>query len=186
MGTERSAQSYDEGYASNPRYKVDADHAPWSQLWYWVLGKTGEELVVDLGCGPGHLAELLKRRNHPAHLYLGIDFSKVALEQARARAPGYRFVQGTLPGAIKTHVEKLHRPTAVFTEVLEHFTQDLEALKLLRPNTRVLATVPMRDSSGHVRHFRNMASVCERYAKVLNFRSVERIESAYAFEGFIR
>lgn len=186
MGTERSAKSYDAGYADNPRYKVDADHAPWSQLWYWALHKTGEEQVVDLGCGPGHLAELFKRRGHPAHLYLGIDFSKVALAHARKRAPGYRFVQGTLPGAVKQYVKPLQRPTAIFIEVLEHFHKDLEALKMLRPGTRVLATVPMHDSSGHVRFFRNMASVCECYAKVMNFRSVERIENAYAFEGFMR
>lgn len=184
MGIERSAASYDEGYATNPKYKLDADHSPWAQLWYWVAARTNtEELIVDLGCGPGHLAELLQRREHPPHLYVGIDFSKVALAQARARAPGYRFIQGILPGAVKKHVPHMHQPTAVFTEVLEHFAKDLEALKFLSSGTRVLATVPRKDSSGHVRHFVQMQQVCARYEKVLDLKVVERLGSAYAFEG---
>ncbi len=73
VGTERNAEYYDKGYSANPKYKLDGDEAPWSQLWHWVLGRTGEEMIVDFGCGSGHLAWLLQRREHPAHLYLGVD-----------------------------------------------------------------------------------------------------------------
>lgn len=185
MGKERSAASYDIGYRKNPRYKQDADHAPWAQLWYWVLDRTGQEMIIDFGCGPGHLAELLKRRDHPAHLYLGVDFSTVALEQARQRVPGYRFVTGNLPAATK-RVARMQGEgpiTVVFTEVLEHFLKDKAALTHLPSGTRVLASVPRKDSSGHVRHFTRLHHVCSRYEGLLDMRSVERIGGAYVFEG---
>ncbi|HEY5657765.1 MAG TPA: class I SAM-dependent methyltransferase [Myxococcota bacterium] len=182
MGSELDAAHYDKGYRTNPMYQLDADHAPWSMLWYWVIGRaSGDETIADFGCGSGHLAELLHRRGHPPHRYMGVDFSEVALRQARERAPGYRFVKGTLPGAVKK-IATLDA-TAVFCEVLEHITKDLGALKMLRSGTRVLATVPSKDSRGHVRHFVTMNSVCKRYETVLHLRSVERIGGAYAFEG---
>ncbi len=182
MGTERSAASYNQGYRTNELLKLDGDHAPHSQLWYWILGRTGQEPILDLGCGSGHLASLLQRRDHPPHLYLGIDFSKEALLQARKRVPGYRFICDTLPSAAK-RAQVFHGATTVFTEVLEHFTKDKAALAFLPSGTRVLATVPRNDSSGHVRHFKKMTQVCARYEKLLEFRSIERVNKAYVFEA---
>lgn len=183
MGTERSAESYDEGYRVNPRYKKDADHAPWSQIWYWALCHTSQEMIVELGCGAGHFASLLQRRKHPASHYLGIDFSVVALQQARERAPGYRFVEGTLPRVAKL-VARLYSPaspTVVIIEVLEHIVKDGATLRHLPSGTRVLGSVPRKDSAGHVRHFRDMHEVCARYKKILDFESIERLGGVYVF-----
>ncbi len=48
--------------------------------------------VVDLGCGPGNVTTLLKRR-WPGAEVLGIDGSAAMLDKARAEAPGCRFEQ---------------------------------------------------------------------------------------------
>lgn len=185
MGKERSAAFYNRGYRKNARYKLDADHAPWSQLWYWVLGRTSDEMIVDLGCGAGHLAELLQRRDHPTHRYMGLDFSEEALKQARKRAPGYRFICGTLPRDVR-QVVKYKGATVVLTEVLEHIKKDQALLKALRVGTRVLGTVPQKDSASHVRFFQRMREVVIRYEGLLELRSIEEIGNAYAFEGVRR
>jgi SAM-dependent methyltransferase len=49
--------------------------------------------VVDLGCGSGILAELLVRRGFEV---LGVDVSQEMLAIASRRAPGARFVRGSL------------------------------------------------------------------------------------------
>lgn len=182
VGQERSAGSYDDGYRENPNYRLDPDHAPWSQLWYWILGRIGEELILDLGCGAGHLAELLQRRSHPPHLYLGVDFSEQALIQARQRAPGYRFILDELPFAS----ERAHRmsyPVVVFSEVLEHIEEDRTSINKLPDGTRILATVPTFDSSGHVRHFLTMGSVCNRYEPLVEFISIGQVGRVFVWEG---
>jgi trans-aconitate 2-methyltransferase len=48
--------------------------------------------VVDLGCGPGHVTTILKRR-WPGADTLGIDGSAAMLDKARAEAPDCRFEQ---------------------------------------------------------------------------------------------
>ena len=48
--------------------------------------------VVDLGCGPGNVSTILKRR-WPASDVLGIDSSSTMLNKARASAPECRFAE---------------------------------------------------------------------------------------------
>ena len=180
MGTERNAAYYDQGYRTNPKYKLDPDKAPWSNLWHWIADRAGDDMLIDFGCGPGHLAAILNQHKHLPHLYLGVDFSKEALRQARARVPGYNFIHGTLPEAVD---RASPGATAIFCEVLEHFKADREALARLPEGTRVLATVPREDSATHVRHFTRMNVVSSRYESLLDFKSIERIDNAYGFEG---
>lgn len=49
--------------------------------------------VVDLGCGPGNVTTILKRRFPQAEV-LGVDGSDAMLAKARAAAPDCRFVAG--------------------------------------------------------------------------------------------
>jgi tRNA (uracil-5-)-methyltransferase TRM9 len=49
---------------------------------------TGDETILDLGCGNGELARTLARRGHRA-LYLGLDFSLSLLREAEALPDGF-------------------------------------------------------------------------------------------------
>jgi trans-aconitate 2-methyltransferase len=49
--------------------------------------------VVDLGCGPGNVTAILRRRFPQASL-LGVDGSPAMLEKARLAVPGARFIEG--------------------------------------------------------------------------------------------
>jgi len=71
-----------------------------ARLWkflqqHWCL-RSGS--VLDFGCGPGRLAQGLSSRGLQ---YIGCDFSPVALETARRRCAGLKFISSTassIPG----------------------------------------------------------------------------------------
>lgn len=182
MGSEQGPAFYDAVYRHNETYRVAAPENPWAHLHYWALGRLGGEMVIDLGCGVGHLAELLAQRGHDPGRYLGIDFSGEAIEQARARVPGFRFVQGDILTSART-LRCYEGATVVLCEVLEHIVHDLPVLRALPDGTRVLGTVPGHDSEGHVRHFENMAIVAKRYEHALHLQSIQRLERCYGFDG---
>jgi tRNA (uracil-5-)-methyltransferase TRM9 len=58
---------------------------------------TGDESILDLGCGNGELARTLARRGHRAP-YLGLDFSLPLLSDASAVPEGFpaRFIEADL------------------------------------------------------------------------------------------
>jgi SAM-dependent methyltransferase len=94
-----SAQAYGEDYP--------AEVQPWGMTTWWVLGRCVSglrigpgQLLVDLACGRGGPGLWLSRATG-ANL-IGVDWSRVGVEAARARAPEFvpsdraRFVVGDL------------------------------------------------------------------------------------------
>lgn len=56
-----------------------------------ILSKlSGDETILDLGCGNGSVAADLTRREHKGR-YVGLDFSEELLAAARIKAPGKNF-----------------------------------------------------------------------------------------------
>ncbi len=182
MGAEQAADFYDCAYRDE-KYRVDASENPWAQLHLWALSRIGSEMVVDLGCGVGWLAQLLDQRGHSPGQYLGVDFSAEAISQARSRVPGFRFIQGDVLAQARRITGVFEGATVVACEVLEHITHDLPVLRSLPVGTRVVATVPSHDSAGHVRHFETMAIVAKRYEHALHLQSIERLGRCYGFVG---
>lgn len=183
MREARSAAFYNATFRRSSAYQKDARNAPWALLWLWAASRLGEEGVLDLGCGPGHFAELLAERGHPPHLYTGVDFSKVAIEQAQQRVPTFDFVCRPLA---KVRFKNYIGRTVVACEVLEHINNDLGLLKKLTTGTRVLLTVPTFDSAGHVRHFPTMHEAVKRYENVLVLSSVVTLGRSFGLEGVCR
>ena len=98
MGTYQKAEYYDEAYKKGT-YDVDPEHISlhhyhlnWSaaiKVIHLVLNEGWRgykpkkiENIVDLGCGPGHFAQML---NLDGINYHGYDFSNVAIEKATER-----------------------------------------------------------------------------------------------------
>lgn len=52
--------------------------------------------LLDLGCGNGRLLEYLGRKNLRNVRYIGLDISKMLLEEARSLHPGYKFLQADM------------------------------------------------------------------------------------------
>jgi len=177
------AAYYDEIFGADASYALPHGTAPWAHLWRWCVRRVEpDDRVLELGCGPGHLAAHLLEMGLGSLRYLGVDFSVVALEQARARVPAYRFIEAVLPDVAP--IVGSHEPTLVIAcEVLEHVDQDLGTLSHLEPGTRVLGTVPKLDGRGHVRVFHTEEAVRLRYGQILALEEVVRLDKHWAFEG---
>ncbi len=98
--------------------------------------------LLDIGCGSGFLAKLLKSRI-PKLVVDGIDISEVALKRAKEQLNEYWQVnidQEDLPLQSKSY------DTAVCIEVLEHLYDPEHALKemyrVLQPGGHAIITVP--------------------------------------------
>ena len=83
---------YDRLYETSPAYHVRYSESEHYTVWQAVaerLRSFGVRSVLDIGCGPGQFASLL--RDSGIERYLGIDFSHVAVKRARKVCPEFDF-----------------------------------------------------------------------------------------------
>ena len=120
--------------------------------------------VVDVGCGTGaNIASLAGEYD-----CVGIDPSDDAIEFARSRFPGVRFVCGHVPDDLGEVMCEAR--LVLLMDVLEHVPDDYEFLSKLMaasaPGTQFLVTVPANpsfwsehdESNGHYRRYDARAS----------------------------
>ncbi len=146
--------------------------------------RSGATSVVEIGCGSGQLACLL--RDLGVKDYLGLDSNPARLEHARAACPGYRFELADV--FLSNHLRAGHYDLVVMTGFLEFVRRDLVALEAIRPHKRVLGTVTSGDEPDRVRQFTTANQVLEHYSPVLCELHVEPIHlvhgrTAFLFEG---
>jgi len=168
---------YDRVYSAKPKaYMCHYSLSPYYFLWTVIADRLrGAGSVLDVGCGTGQLAELL--RDQGLVRYTGFDFSASAIALAKERVPGVTFLVDD--ALTSTLYQSVPYDVVLFTEVLEHLSDDLAAICRVRPGARVLATVPDFDWPGHARHFASAEEVMRRYELLLSELSV----AAYVRDG---
>ncbi len=182
MGELRPREWYDAAYARSDAYRLSAAQAPWATLWRATLQRVPDGArVLDIGCGPGHLAELWAADGRDG-VWCGVDFSEVAIVAARRRAPRAEFVCADV---FSDGGELLDGDFTCFvaTEFLEHVDDDLGLLARLPPDREVVVTLPSKDSAGHVRHFNSMAQVRARYERAIEIEEAVRIDQWFLVAG---
>lgn len=158
-----SPEWYNEAFSTVAEYRAPY----WNSRYYFawaVIGdrlvKSGNESVLEVGCGTGQLAQLLL--DWGVGTYHGFDFSSVAVDVARAQAPAGVF---EVADARTTDLfESVPYDWVLCTEVLEHIEFDLEVIEKFRSGSSALCTVPSFDYVSHLRHFKSATEVEERYA----------------------
>jgi len=148
---------------------------------------TPVEEVLDLGCGNGVLAAFLWHNVGHRARYVGVDFSKGPIRDAKKgnKKEGHKMAEFYLRKVedvakiLSKHWKDDVRPTVVCTEVLEHVKDDLAIVKAIPSGTRCVFTVPHFDAPSHVRWFPEVKDVHNRYEKffVPGTFSVERFYS---------
>ena len=125
--------------------------------------------MLDIGCGPGQFAALL--RDQWLRQYLGIDFSPARIKQAKKVCPKFDFVETNV---FETTLLRTHEyDAAVCLEFLEHVERDLEVIGSLHKGTRFYASVPDFSGPAHVRYFQSPDEVEKRYADDLDDLKVD-------------
>lgn len=146
--------------------------------------RSGAESVLEVGCGSGQLARLL--RDLGIRDYLGLDTNAMLVGRARTACPGYRFSVADI--FVSSHLRAEAYDIAVLTRSLEFVHWDLVALELIRPQRTVLGAVSSGKEPGRLRQFTTADQVRERYGPVLRDLRVEPIHlpggrTAFLFEG---
>lgn len=171
-GRERDAAWYDERAEDDAHYLLHYTQSPYYFLWSVVADRMlrgGVRSVLEVGCGPGQMASLLKDRG--LRSYRGFDFSIRRVEQARKACSGFTFVHAD---ARETDLfETFEHDAVLCQETLEHIEADLEVIARIRPGARFYGTVPSFPASSHVRHFESAEEVRDRYAGSFRSFSVE-------------
>jgi 2-polyprenyl-3-methyl-5-hydroxy-6-metoxy-1,4-benzoquinol methylase len=165
-GAEQTAQWYDVSFLVWRHWKRHYSLSHYYFLWAVIADRlvlSGHRSVLDLGCGPGQFACLLKDRG--INQYTGLDFSPARIAYARTICPGFDFRVEDLFESRAFSLVDYDCVTA--TEVLEHIEGDLDLLACIKPRTRVLASVPNFSSAGHVRVFSTSGEVHQRYGHIL-------------------
>lgn len=102
--------------------------------------RDGHQRIVDVGCGEGTATSLVKRLD-PGNTVIGIDWSAMALQQARAR--GVLVVQGGIDGLPLADASV---DVVIMSELIEHLVDTdaaaEEARRILRPAGTLLLSTP--------------------------------------------
>lgn len=174
-GAEKPDVYYDEAFQTNPKFHVPFYRSSYYPTWTVIvdrLRRYGCEAILDVGCGPGQFAALVDDAGFRS--YIGIDFSTVAVDMARARSPRGQFRIGDVRRS-DTYAG-LEFDAIVCMEVLEHLEEDFAVLSCFPAGTRCLLTVPNFPWRSHVRHFASEAAVFARYEEYFEGFSVTRIK----------
>lgn len=166
MGTERNADYYDDRLG-RAKYQQHYLLSPYLMLWRFVyirgVGRLREPKVLDLGCGPGQFAAMLRELG--VLKYRGIDFSKTAVESGRRVCPEYEFQQRDLRTLRPDDFAGFNVVTCL--ETLEHIEDDIAVLERVPVGARVVLSVPKHDSESHVRYFPQRHQVVDRYGPLV-------------------
>lgn len=172
-GVEQPPEFYDQTYTTKAHWKKHYTASHYYPLWTVIADRLRHlqaKTVIDIGCGPGQVACLLRDLHIPQ--YIGLDFSPARIAQARSICPGYEFV---VADVFKDNILEVGDYDCVLImEFLEHVEQDIAVLQQIRPSTTILATVPNFPAAGHVRHFDSIEAVKARYAPL--FTTLDVVE----------
>ena len=167
MGIEKGPEFYTgKGYLK----KFDSNYKIYSEAWK-MIPKYSKK-IFDLGCGIGYFASILNKH----YDYLGIDFSPIVIGIAKKAFPDMKFKVGSL---LDESIYKLYKDDGIYIilEALEHIEKDIEVLQYIPKNSIVILSVPNRDFISHVRYFKTITEVKNRYSKVLKITDEKIIET---------
>jgi SAM-dependent methyltransferase len=179
---EFASEQYDRIYATGGAERIY--DVPYRQSGYYplfrevqrILKRQNVQSVLEVGCGTGGLAHLLKDRE-PHIRYQGFDFSPVAVQRASARVsePEDFFV-----GDAKA--KESYRgdfDSIVCTEVLEHIEADLEVVAQWPAGAYCVCSVPNFDADNHVRHFTSEEDVRRRYGSLIDIERIVKVKKPF-------
>jgi SAM-dependent methyltransferase len=181
----RRLSPFRRGFFANRAIARERRRSHWFRPVWALLAehvrRSGAQSVIEVGCGKGEFACLLRDLGIPE--YLGLDTNAARLAKARANCPEYRFEVADV--FLTNHLRGENYDVVVMTGFLEFVRWDLVALELVRPHRRVLGTVTAGEEPGRVRQFTSANQVLDHYSPVLRELRVEPIHLAHGRTAFL-
>ena len=123
--------------------------------------------IIDLGCGVGNFAKMLIEAGYTN--YLGIDFSLTVINNAKKQVPGCTFLLMDLRNKKSRTIFRNYK-IFIALETFEHIKNDLEVIKDIPFGILLIFSVPTFDSKFHVRYFKTVDDVIDRFGHFLDFK----------------
>jgi 2-polyprenyl-3-methyl-5-hydroxy-6-metoxy-1,4-benzoquinol methylase len=125
---QKEPEWYDQSFENNEHWKWHYTKSGYYFLWSVIadrLIRVQAKSILDVGCGSGQLAALLKDKG--IERYFGIDFSPKRVAQAKRAGPGFDFVQADV---FCTELFETYSYDALLaTEFLEHVEGDIDIIQ---------------------------------------------------------
>lgn len=172
FGVEQPSEFYDYKFVTVHHWKEHYTKSPYFHMWQIIVDKIqreGFKTVLDLGCGPGQMAAMLKDSGISG--YKGIDFSPFRIAFARKTCPSAEFVEADV--VKDDSLETFPYDCVLMLEFLEHIEGDIEVISRIRKGATMFASVPNFPARGHVRHFISKQEVIEHYSGMFSFLDVQ-------------
>jgi len=116
-------------YFSKTRQRKLGEDANWKELKPYLKKLKSGMKVLDLGCGNGRLLTGIKTEVN----YLGIDFSKTLLSEAKKLHPNYKFIQGNIvDDQLWQEIGETKFDAIFCVATLHHLSDKKQHLKVLR------------------------------------------------------
>jgi trans-aconitate methyltransferase len=163
IGREQPPAYYDRKFfKTSSQFGLHYTASRYYPLWTVVadrVRRAGVRSILDIGCGPGQVASML--RDQGLKHYVGLDFSSERVAAARKVCPEFRF--DCADAFISDVYHSVEYDCVLSMEFLEHVQRDTDVLQMIRPDTRFIGTVPNFPNTAHVRHFQDVSDVTGRY-----------------------
>jgi len=163
-----SKEAYDVIYAASKEYSKHYKDIKYYPIYKYVTDHIKKnERVLDLGCGPGHLAHMLSDKG--IKKYLGIDFSGVAIAKAKERVPMFYFKEADIFNFNYIDYKDF---TIVATEVLEHLENDKDLIKMFT-KSKIIFSVPNFVGKNHYRTYNSEAEIEKYFQGFINIHNIK-------------
>jgi 2-polyprenyl-3-methyl-5-hydroxy-6-metoxy-1,4-benzoquinol methylase len=162
LGIEQTKDYYDKLMYKYPSSEIKYQKLYDSVLKFIPVNKNVR--ILDVGCGTGGLINTLKNNGYLN--ITGLDFSTYCVNYCKKRFPNNNFVQLDLKkNSSKKFINNFS--IIIMLEVLEHISDDLNVIKKIKSGSLVVLSLPNYDSKGHVRFFKNIDEIKNRFETAL-------------------
>ena len=178
------ADYYDKVYKKPGHYKKHWKMSPYAQIWRrtLMLIPNGSS-VLDIGCGTGQYAAMIKENEYKKIVYCGVDFSPAAIEIAKKNCKAKFICEDAFSFKWPNEID-----VAIILEFLEHISDNKLFLERLPQGIKFIASVPNYASGGHTRIFLSAQAVKDYYKDILDITDVQTFHlndnnQIYLFHG---
>jgi SAM-dependent methyltransferase len=151
--------TYDKIYKGSEKYGCHYSESVYFPIWQEAI-RHMEGRVLELGCGTGQFAEMIGERKDVR--YLGVDYSKEAIAQAKFRNPGMNFL---CEDVFKVYVPIVD--VIVMLELLEHIKEDIKLINKFQRGKKLIFSIPDFPAENHYRCFKNTREIKDYYRRIL-------------------